>query len=250
MRAVISDIHANQEALENVLRQVSTLGIDEIWCLGDIVGYGPNPKECVDLVMRNTSLCIMGNHDWALLNKPFGFNSIAAKMIMLTQKWMKPGIGGDEKARQRLEFIESLPKRLWQGEFMLVHASPRHALSEYILPTDVQYDPGKFDEIFAMIDKFCLVGHSHYPCVITEDRQVWIPQGNGQEFELGDQKAIINVGSVGQPRDGDERACFVTLDNHLVRYHRIPYDAARTAEKIHKLGKDYEVLGYRLTIGR
>ena len=250
MRAVISDIHANEEALENVLRQISTLGIDEIWCLGDIVGYGPNPKECVDLIMRNTSPCIMGNHDWALLNKPFGFNSIAAKMITLTQEWMSPQHDSDQRARERWDYIAPLPRRLWRGEFMLVHASPRHALSEYILPTDVQYDPEKFDEIFARIDNYCLIGHSHFPCVITEDRQVWVPEDNGAEFELGAQKAVINVGSVGQPRDGDERACFVTLDNHLVRYHRIPYDISRTAEKINRLGKEYEVLGYRLSIGR
>ena len=249
-RAIISDVHANQEALEAVLTEINTLGIDEIWCLGDLVGYGPNPKECVDLIRRHTSLCIMGNHDWALLNKPIGFNSVAANMINLTKKWMDPAKDKDDRALERWDFISELPRRLHRDGFLLVHGSPRHALSEYILPTDVRYDPGKFEEIFPMFDQYCLIGHSHFPCIITEDCEAKVPEGNGSEFELGDQKAIINVGSVGQPRDGDERACFVIQEDNKIRYKRLPYDRSRTAGKIEKLGDEYQVLAYRLSIGR
>jgi len=250
VRAIVSDIHGNQEAFETVLAEISAQGIDEIWCLGDLVGYGPDPNRCVDLVRKNVSLCVMGNHDWALLNKPIGFNTIAARMIALTQEWMRPVDESDTEAIERLKFISNLPRRLWRDDFLLVHGSPRHAMSEYVLPTDVSYDPGKFEEIFPMIEKYCLIGHSHYPCVITEDLGVVVPEGSGVEIELGEKKAIINVGSVGQPRDGDRRACFVVLDDDVIRYHRIPYEVGRTAEKLKKLGQDYEVLGYRLSIGR
>jgi diadenosine tetraphosphatase ApaH/serine/threonine PP2A family protein phosphatase len=192
----------------------------------------------------------MGNHDWALLNSPIGFNSIAARMIEVTKRWMQPGEDADEDTLKRWNFLSERPRRFKKDSFFLVHGSPRHALTEYVLPTDVQYDPDKFDEIFDMIDQYCLIGHSHYPCVIFEDREVVVPRRNHVEVELGSQKAIINVGSVGQPRDGDERACFITLDDKLVRFHRIDYDFNKTVEKINKLGEQFEVLGYRLSIGR
>jgi len=133
---------------------------------------------------------------------------------------------------------------------LLVHGSPRAELSEYILPSDVTYDPEKFEEIFSMVDHVCLVGHSHVPCVITEDLELSLVEDDGFTVDLSGPKRIINIGSVGQPRDGDNRACFVTIDEGAVCYHRVPYDYHRTAAKLEKLGEQYRMLGYRLSIGR
>ena len=250
MRALISDIHANLEALEAVLRAINDEGVDEIWCLGDIVGYGPNPHECLDLIERNCSVCLMGNHDWAVLNSPVSFNSIATRMIYRTKEWLQVTEESDQRAQERWSFLESLPLRRQQGSYVLVHASPRAELTEYVLPSDVQYDRDKLKDILGMIEAYCVVGHTHVPCCINEELELVVPEGNGFRVELTEKRAIINIGSVGQPRDGDNRACYATLDDGVLTWHRVPYHFDRTAEKLNKLGEEYQVLGYRLSIGR
>jgi diadenosine tetraphosphatase ApaH/serine/threonine PP2A family protein phosphatase len=249
-KAAISDIHGNLEALEAVLREVRHQGIDEIWCLGDIVGYGPNPIECADLVRKNCSRVLMGNHDWALLNSPVGFNTLATAMIYKTKEWMRVTDDSTEEDKERWEFISQLNLSAEVDGMFLVHASPRAELSEYILPSDVAHDPRKFEEIFSMIDHLCVVGHSHVPCCITEELELAGVRGENFAVSLDGRKRIINIGSVGQPRDGDNRACFVTFDDDQVRYTRVPYDYRRTMDKIRKLGDEYQMLGYRLGLGR
>lgn len=249
-RAIISDIHANVEALTAVLNDISSQGIDEIWCLGDIVGYGPNPEDCVDLVMKNCSKCVMGNHDWALLNRPVGFNDAAAAMIHLTQKKMRPDDGSPEDVRKRWQFLENLPVSEKQDDILLVHASPRDELTEYILPHDVDYDPEKIADIFTRIEHLVFVGHSHVPCVITEEPDLMIPSDADHEVVIEATKMIINEGSVGQPRDNDNRACYVTLEDNVVGFHRVAYEHQKTMNKIFALGDEFWSLGYRLAIGR
>lgn len=249
--AIISDIHGNLEALEAVLREILHMGIDEIWCLGDIVGYGPNPVQCADLVQRNCSLVLMGNHDWALLNSPIGFNTLATAMIYKTKEWMRVDERSSDEEKERWQFLSQLPLSAEVDASLLVHASPRAELSEYILPSDVTYDPDKFEEIFSMVDGALFVGHSHLPCHITEDLEVRMPTEETLKIDLSEPgKNIINIGSVGQPRDGDTRSCFVSVQDGVVRYHRVPYDFRRTAAKISEIGEEYEMLGYRLTLGR
>jgi diadenosine tetraphosphatase ApaH/serine/threonine PP2A family protein phosphatase len=249
--ALISDIHGNLEALEAVLREIRHLGIDEIWCLGDVVGYGPDPVQCTDLVTRNCSLALMGNHDWALLNSPIGFNSLATAMIYKTKEWMRVSDSSDATARKRWDFLSQLPLSAEVDSAFLVHGSPRAELSEYILPSDVSYDPDKFEEIFSMIEHACFVGHSHIPCWITEGLTLALPREDDTVVDLKQiSKCIINIGSVGQPRDGDNRACFVTIEDGVVQYRRVPYDYHRTSAKIKDLGGEYEMLGYRLSLGR
>lgn len=248
--AIISDIHGNLEALEAVLREIRHQGIDEIWCLGDIVGYGPNPVECTDLIRKNCSLTLMGNHDWALLNSPVGFNSLATAMIYKTKEWMRITDESNDDDQERWEFLSQLPLSVERNGAFLVHASPRAELSEYILPSDVSHDPRKFEEIFSMIENVCLVGHSHVPCVITDDMELMLLHGENTSVDIDGRKMVINIGSVGQPRDGDNRACFVTLSDNSVRYTRVPYNYRRTMEKISDLGDEYQMLGYRLGLGR
>lgn len=250
MRALISDIHSNLEALEAVLRHISLQGVDEIWCLGDIVGYGPNPKECIDLVERNCSLVLMGNHDWAVINSPVGFNSVATRMVYRTKEWLRVTEESTEKERARWAFLEELDLRAVRGDFLLVHASPRAELTEYLLPTDARYEPEKFEEVFQLTDTYLVGGHTHVPCCVTEDLRIAIPGETGSPYELDDRKSYVNIGSVGQPRDGDPRASYVILDDGHVTWHRVPYPHEKTAKKISTLGEEYEVLGYRLSIGR
>jgi len=250
MTALISDVHGNLEALEAVLREIRHQGVDEIWCLGDIVGYGPDPIECADLIRKNCSLVLMGNHDWALLNSPVGFNTLAAAMIYKTKEWMRITDDSTEQDKERWNFLSQLPLSAEVGDMLLVHASPRAELSEYILPSDVTHDPEKFAEIFSMVNRLCVVGHSHVPCCISENLELAGVRGESYEITLDSRKRIINIGSVGQPRDGDNRACFVTFNQETVHYNRVPYNYRRTMEKINKLGEEYQMLGYRLGLGR
>ncbi len=250
MRAIISDIHANKEALEGVLRTISGQGVDEIWCLGDIVGYGPDPNDCVDLIRKNCSVCLMGNHDWAVVHSPVGFNSAASRMIYRTKEWMLVGEQATDTERERWQYLVNLPLRHTHDGYLMVHASPRSELTEYILPTDVHYDRGKLLEILAITERFCFVGHTHIPCLITEDVELITPGKSGARFELGEKKMIVNIGSVGQPRDMDHRACYVTLQDEVLTYHRVPYRFGRTSEKLLALGEGYEMLAHRLSVGR
>ncbi len=249
-KAIISDIHGNLEALEAVLREIRHQGIDEIWCLGDIVGYGPDPVACADLVKKNCSVTLMGNHDWAVLNSPVGFNTLATAMVYKTKEWMRVTDKSTEEDKARWNFLSQLPLSAEMDGTLMVHASPRAELSEYILPSDVSHDPEKFSEIFSMIDRFCLVGHTHWPCCISDELELTLIRSDDCTVDLGEQKKIINVGSVGQPRDGDNRACFATLNDEVIQYSRVPYDYRRTMEKISKLGDEYQMLGYRLGLGR
>ncbi len=249
-KAFISDIHGNLEALEAVLKEIRHQGVDEIVCLGDIVGYGPEPVECTDLIRKNSSLTLMGNHDWAVLNSPVGFNTLATAMIYKTKEWMRVTDESTDEDRERWNYLSQLPLSAEMDGTFLVHASPRAELSEYILPSDVSHDPEKFEEIFSMIDQACMVGHSHVPCCISDELELTLIRGESTTIRLDGRKRIINIGSVGQPRDGDNRACFVTFDGETVRYHRVPYDYRRTMEKIEELGDQYQMLGYRLGLGR
>jgi diadenosine tetraphosphatase ApaH/serine/threonine PP2A family protein phosphatase len=155
-----------------------------------------------------------------------------------------------ERERERWDFLAGLALRNVHEPFLLVHASPRAELSEYILPGDVKYAPNKLEDIFSKFAGHCTVGHTHMPCVITEDLRLTLPQGAATIIELGDKRAIVNIGSVGQPRDRDNRACYITLEDGTVRYHRVPYRFGRTMEKLTALGEKYEILAYRLALGR
>ncbi|MCD6416676.1 MAG: metallophosphoesterase family protein [Planctomycetes bacterium] len=250
MKALVSDIHGNLEAFEAVLKEIARLGVEEIWCLGDIVGYGPDPIACTNLVRQNCSLALMGNHDWAVLNSPVGFNTLASAMVYKTKDWMRVTDMSTEEDKERWNFLSQLPLSAQVDGIYLVHASPRAELSEYILPSDVYHEPEKFAEIFSMVDRLCVVGHSHVPCCVTDDMVLTSVRDDNTVIELDERKMVFNVGSVGQPRDGDNRACFVTMNDELVRFYRVHYDYRRTMAKVKRLGEEYQMLGYRLGLGR
>lgn len=248
MRAIISDIHGNLEALEAVLADIKSKPVEEIYCLGDVVGYGPNPCECIDKVME-LDVCLLGNHDQAALFDPEGFNAGAERAIFWTRSVLEQA-GGPE-AEARWEFLGELDRRVEaeDGLTIYVHGSARNPLNEYVFPDDV-FNQVKMEKIFALIPKYCFQGHTHIPGVFTEAHEFHSPEELNYRYELGDTKIMINVGSVGQPRDNDPRCSYVTVDGNEVCFHRVDYDVDTTAKKIYDIPDLDNFLGDRIREGR
>lgn len=246
-RAVISDIHSNIEALHAVLGDISSFNVDQIICLGDIVGYGPNPCECIDLV-READVCVLGNHDQGALFDPEGFSKGAERAIFWTRQRLECE-GDTPENVARWDFLCELPRTYRVNGFQYVHGSARNPLTEYVFPEDV-YNQRKLEKIFGMIDRHCFQGHTHVPGVFTESGRFYRPDEVGGHFTLGDEKMMVNVGSVGQPRDGECRACYVLQDENNLEYRRVPYDIDKTVEKIYAIAELDNFLGDRLREGR
>lgn len=250
-RAIISDIHGNLEALNAVLGKIGELGISEIFCLGDIVGYGPNPLECLDLVIAKCQTTILGNHDQAAIFDPEGFNPVAMRAIFWTRTQLESDMSNLEQADLRWDFLGGLPRRHDEGEFLFVHGSPRDPTNEYVFPEHI-YEKELMTVLFGRIEKYCFQGHTHIPGMFSENGSFVTPEQNDYFFQLGNDKCMFNVGSVGQPRDGDARACFVVLDSDAksVQYYRVDYDYETTRQKIHNTPDLDNMLGDRLRGGR
>lgn len=246
-RAPISDIHSNLEGLEAVLNDIEGQGIKEIFCLGDVIGYGPNPRECIDRVMQ-FDVCILGNHDQGALFDPEGFNSGAERAIFWTRDQLEQKSGDPEANAKRWEFLGERPRLHRDNGFLFVHGSPRNPLNEYVFPEDVHH-PKKMEKLFSLIDRYCFQGHTHVPGVFTQDGRFIRPEEMGYQFKLGDSKLMVNVGSVGQPRDGDSRSCYVILEDDRLIYRRVEYPLDRTIEKIYAVPELDNFLGDRLRKG-
>jgi len=238
MFAVFSDVHANYEALEAVLNEIRRLGPDRVICLGDIVGYGPDPEKCIDAVRRASHAAVCGNHDYALIYGARGFNRIAGQSINYhRQRLMSRSDSSrqDDDRKARWEFLKGLPHRHEEGGFLFVHGSPRNPTTEYLRAIDVQWKlDRKIESNFGYVDWLCFVGHTHQAGVITDEMGYFPPADLDNVFRpQPHQRAIINVGSVGQPRDGDARACFVTVEEDgTTHFHRVEYDLEETISKI------------------
>ena len=246
-RAIISDIHGNLEALEAVLADIEAQGISSIICLGDIVGYGPNPRECLDYAMQ-FERCVLGNHDQGALFDPEGFSSGAERAIFWTRSQLE-GPQITQGNRARWDFLCELPRQHRDGNLLFVHGSARNPLNEYVFPEDV-YNPRKLSRIFSLIELGCLQGHTHVPGVFTEDCRFLSPSDLANQFVLDGQKVMINVGSVGQPRDGVPLACYAILDDQRIEFRRVNYPIDLTVEKIYAVPELDNFLGDRLREGR
>jgi diadenosine tetraphosphatase ApaH/serine/threonine PP2A family protein phosphatase len=275
MLAIISDVHSNLAALSTVLEDIEQRGATEIVCLGDVVGYGPNPRECIDLVREKCRLCVMGNHDHAIIYEPTNFNSAAERAAYWTRQVLEAE--PDVSLRNaRWEFLAKLPVRAKEDQILFVHASPRRPINEYIFPEDVFTNPQKVIANFERLDaRLCFVGHTHQPGVFLDDPYFDPPHElpDSPFFELDDERAIINVGSVGQPRDRDPRASYVLVhplesggsDNpgsgslvaqamrcniDQIEFVRLEYDIDATAKQIFDEPMLDDMLGNRLYEGR
>jgi diadenosine tetraphosphatase ApaH/serine/threonine PP2A family protein phosphatase len=250
--ALISDLHANREALDSVLADIAKRSVERIFCLGDVVGYGPEPEYCVDVVRERCALCLMGNHDEALFRDASDFNPHARGAIDFTRARMEPRwySGGDKKLRWR--FLKGLPLTHVEGRFLFVHGSPRDPVREYVLSTDGFLNPEKLRAVFDSFEGIALAGHTHHPGLHDEELRFHGLAGADEltlELPPG-AKRFINVGSVGQPRDSDNRACYAVLEDTRITWYRVPYDFQLTAEKILRTGALSEVLARRLSMGK
>lgn len=238
---VLSDIHANLVALEAVLNAAAGEW-DRLWCLGDLVGYGPQPDECISLLRDHGASCLAGNHDWAVLEKldMDSFNAEARASV----EWTRGRLSPDNHA-----FLDALLPRQEADGITLAHASPRHPVWEYILDTETAL------ENFAHFETpLCLVGHSHVPLVFRlelETKELGGQLGlDGETIPLDRGYHILNPGSVGQPRDGDPRAAYALLDTEANRWtwHRTEYDIAETQRRMRELGLSPRLIE-RLEVG-
>src|SRR5207237_10743804 len=165
---------------------------------------------------------IPGNHDQRALYDPEGFSSGAERAIFWTRDQLEMDSGDPEQMAKRWQFLSELPRTLREGPFTSVHGSVRNPLSEYVFPEDT-HNPKKLERLFAMIDRYAFQGHTHVPGVFTEDGRFLSPDEVGGRYPLSNMKLMVNVGSVGQPRDGDSRACSVLLHHDRIDYRRVHY---------------------------
>ena len=247
-RALISDIHSNLAALNAVLADIKQQGIEEIFCLGDLVGYGPDPREVIDIIMQ-CKVCLLGNHDQGALFDPEGFNSGAERAIFWTREQLENSAGHPDVTQRRWDFLGELPRTHREGDLLFVHGSARNPLNEYVFPEDT-YNRRKIDKIFALIQRHVFQGHTHVPGVFTEDYRFFSPEEIHNEYSLAEGKTMINVGSVGQPRDGDPQACYVVLEDEGLQFRRVEYPIEETIEKIYAVPELDNFLGDRLRDGR
>lgn len=258
MFAVISDIHSNLEALMTVLGDIEKRRISTIYCLGDVVGYGPNPKECLDLIIERTKWCVLGNHDYAIFYEPTNFN-YGAEQASFWTRFMLEDEQASTSRNRRWAFLGELPIRrtlktqLGDNTAIIefIHASPRRPINEYIFPDDVYTNPQKMKLLFERIRHICFVGHTHLPGVFLNDPDFYLPDELGNIYPIVEnEKAIINIGSVGQPRDKDNRASYVYVDEEGVHFVRLEYDIEATANKIRAIDKLDNFQADRLKEGR
>ena len=253
MKAILSDIHGNLTALEAVLKDIESQGVDEIYCLGDVVGYGPNPCECVDYVMDKCKVVLVGNHDQGALFDPDGFNPSAERAIFWTRKQLETG-GSPEERSKRWDFLSGRPRLHRENDLLFVHGSARNPLNEYVFPEDI-YNHRKMERIFSLVDKYCFQGHTHVPGIFVQQQgtdvyQFQSPEEFNYSYILDNRKTLCNVGSVGQPRDSNPKSCYVILEDNKISYRRVSYEIDVTARKIYAIPELENFLGDRLKEGR
>ncbi len=226
--AIIADIHANLAAFTAVLVDIERRGeADEVWCLGDIVGYGPDPHQCIELLRQTNHVCVAGNHDLAAIGKidTSEFNPDAAASCL----WTAQQLTTEDK-----QYIKFLPQIIQKDDFTLVHGSPRDPIWEYLLSAS-----SARENLAYFKSRFCLVGHSHMPLVFkcSADGACSVSQfSDNIGLMLAKTRLIINPGAVGQPRDGDPRASYAIYDDEsrLARLYRVPYDIDTTQARMIK----------------
>lgn len=243
--AAITDIHANLPALEATLADIDAAAVEEIWCLGDVVGYGAQPDSCAELVDERCAVCLVGNHDLAVLGAldVAAFSEAAAAAVWWTT---------DNVSTTTLELLRGLAPRESREEVALSHASPRDPVWEYVLSTE-QADAC----LDAQPERIGLIGHSHVALFFVRPDEPEAGQirgaqaGDGTLLRLDGGGWLINPGSVGQPRDGDPRAAWLELDTVelTARFHRVEYDVDSAAAAIVAAGLPRR-LADRLQVGQ
>ena len=236
---VLADIHSNLAAFEAILADAGQF--DKIWCVGDVIGYGPQPNECIERLKALPHICVAGNHDWAAINRldVSAFNPDALRACLWTRRQLTP---------DNWEFIASLPERLVEDCFTIVHGSPRSPIWEYIQNDSAAANFAYFDTMH------CLFGHTHVPVIYCSADahstiEAFLPPLN-EPILIGEERLLINPGGVGQPRDGDPRASYIVLntEENSIECRRVVYAVEETQHLMLSLGLPPR-LAMRLSIG-
>jgi predicted phosphodiesterase len=242
IEAIISDIHGNLEALQAVLEEVDSQGVDRVVCLGDVVGYGPDPLACARLVMGRCAFTLLGNHEHAVLTRPSGFNPIAEHAIGWTRSQLRD--------REMVRWLKGLSSARLEENRLYVHGSVRDSLVDYVRAEETYVSfrrlVAEIRETFTIFN-ICFTGHNHRAFLGTDEGFIF-PHPGASRFHVTDAKLYVCVGSVGQPRDEDWRASYVVYDGGTVEYRRVPYDVETTARKIREAGL-HDFLAERLFLG-
>ena len=254
--AVVSDIHGNLAAFEAVLEDIREKRIKRIICLGDLIGYGPDPRGCIRLAM-DFPVNLLGNHEEAVLFGAIGFNPKAKIAIDWTREQLSLPDRPQEKNRELWNFIGNLARQYQEDQYLFVHGSPRDPTREYIFKQDYQ-DRSKMDEIFAAPAntewRVCFAGHTHHPGVFEQNNvyHFYEPAEVDGSYDLPSREArvLVNVGSVGQPRDGDWRASYVVVDKGTIQFCRLSYDVERTLRRFDECPGLPDYLAKRLQEGK
>lgn len=217
--------------------------------MGDIIGYGPSPCECLDKVIEHSKVCLLGNHDQGAMFDPEGFNSGAERAIFWTRDQLENSGGNRDQVDRRWDFLGTLPRVHRDDPWLYVHGSPRNPVNEYVFPEDI-YNQKKMEKLFGLITKGCFQGHTHVPGIFLESVEFVTPEQTDNVFTIRDEKFMVNVGSVGQPRDGDSRSCYVIQEDDKISFHRVEYNIEATAEKIYQTADLDNFLGDRIKEGR
>ncbi|MSQ14632.1 MAG: metallophosphoesterase [Dehalococcoidia bacterium] len=242
---VLADVHSNLEALTAVIEDAISNGpIESVWCLGDVVGYGPDPSACIAVLRSIQALIIAGNHDLGVVGAIplLDFNEYAAAAC----QW-----NGERLSEQEVQFLSGLPMIIEIEGFTLAHGSPRDPAWEYLISPELA-----IANLSHFTTKYCIVGHSHLPLLFRfrDRRRVKCQMSllkHGEGVALAGERMIINPGAVGQPRDGDPRAAYAIYDSEekTITHYRVRYDYQTTQEKIRRAGLP-EPLAERLEHGR
>ena len=256
VQAILSDVHGNLEALTAVKEHMESLTlidpIEEIICVGDLVGYGPNPIECIYLADEMGMKITMGNHELGLFQSIDGFNKIAKRAAMWTRSIIKRHM----KEPVVEKYLKNLPDEIRTERVVYIHGSLRGSTKEYLIKRDDLFElkPEVRESLkinFDLIDEVGFTGHTHIPYICNDDFYLVHPEWSDYEpYDIfWTTKTLVNVGSVGQPRDGDTRACYVIFDGKTITHHRVEYDLQTTVKKINKIPKLDERLAKRLQRG-
>jgi predicted phosphodiesterase len=257
-RAIISDIHGNLVALEAALADCASQKVDEVACLGDICGYGPDPIGCVDRVRASCAWVLKGNHDDALLmGSAIGFNRFAKDAIEWQRSMLLPRWYSFQRKIDRWAWLKSLYASRSEDNVLYVHASPRDPLMEYVEESDfvdMGFGPSqKAIDIFGKITRLSFCGHTHRPGVVT-DSYIWRKPADFENMTAvldSKQKTLVNVGSVGQPRDNNPQGCYAIFDDAAgtITFRRVAYDIKQAQLRFQEVPQLDERLWKRLEVG-
>jgi diadenosine tetraphosphatase ApaH/serine/threonine PP2A family protein phosphatase len=246
--AIISDVHSNVEALTAVLADIEANQCEEIVCLGDLIGYGPDPRQVMRVATSRFEFTLMGNHEEGILYQPVGFNWKAEASAWWTKDILRSPHYPARENKKFWDYLEAMPRYATHGDVLYVHASPLDPTREYVMP-EACYNPEFMRLIFSKIKRVAFGGHTHLPGIFFPDRPFLQENRIEGPFSVVRGKFFVNVGSVGQPRDGDTRACYVVFDGKNVVFRRVAYNYRKTARKIRRIKRLPNALGARLSLG-